>query len=599
MLEKTDYIEASNNVTYSATSNENLMTQINTLGYNGSGIKVGVLEYDKYNTNKNFDASAPHLINANVVKYNSNASVDEFDHATKVLSVLCGKPVTVDNKTYKGIATNASMYYAYYNSSLEYDTRLDWLVTEKDVLVINFSFQHGQSTTYGITDRDLDELIMQYRVIVVKSSGNDTNITDPGLAYNAITVGEVSTRNIYNGKYVVTSTSGFSEEGALTNKPELVAFGTGIYMVYDVDGVNAVTEITPGGTSYAAPMVTGTIALMLQANPSLIGKPDSVKAILMSAADENAVYSSYDYSAITLSPYTSNHTVQTIKEASGAGLLNIPGSVSLALSNIMYRFSVPANEILEGTYIDVSELFIYYGATIEVTLVFEKTDNGTSTPLKNNFDLEIVNSGNVIMEADSNKNNAENFIINFNSDEDFISNYCQFRIKCTSLATTADFSSTDVICQDDVNVTLLISCGCAVPSANISSCTKDGHNIICSNSGLWAKEKHDYASTTQTYADATVKYEVYYKVRQFTGTSSDIICYYEAYPIIETTNSNNTSTYAQEMSYIENRVDKRWAQLNFDILIISPNNEVINNFISTVYINLYYDTGECNFEITN
>ncbi len=64
--------------------------------------------------------------------------------------------------------------------------------------------------------------------------------------------------------------------------------------------------LTLSGTSMAAPVVSGTVALMLQANPSLT--PNLVKAILQYTAQ------TYDYDALT----------------QGAGFLNTQGAVQLA-----------------------------------------------------------------------------------------------------------------------------------------------------------------------------------------------------------------------------------------------------------------------------
>src|SRR5437667_12150916 len=61
------------------------------------------------------------------------------------------------------------------------------------------------------------------------------------------------------------------------------------------------------GTSMAAPVVAGTVALMMQANPSLT--PNAVKAIIQYTAEPNA-----DYDPLT----------------DGVGFLNAKGAVDLA-----------------------------------------------------------------------------------------------------------------------------------------------------------------------------------------------------------------------------------------------------------------------------
>ena len=106
-------------------------------------------------------------------------------------------------------------------------------------------------------------------------------------------------------------------------KPDLVAPGVGIESLsnpaswmYGAKPEALLSGTVPtsyfpylslSGTSMATPVVTGTAALMLQANPSLT--PNAVKAILQYTSQ---VYSSYD-------PMTE-----------GAGFLNAKGAVELA-----------------------------------------------------------------------------------------------------------------------------------------------------------------------------------------------------------------------------------------------------------------------------
>ena len=106
-------------------------------------------------------------------------------------------------------------------------------------------------------------------------------------------------------------------------KPDVVAPGTGVVslsepgsLLYSLNSsfllkgslsLTARPYLSLTGTSMAAPVVSGTVALMLQANPSLT--PNLVKAILQYTAQEHP-----DYNALT----------------QGAGFLNTKGAVDVA-----------------------------------------------------------------------------------------------------------------------------------------------------------------------------------------------------------------------------------------------------------------------------
>src|SRR3984885_13465834 len=170
-------------------------------------------------------------------------------------------------------------------------------------------------------------------IVVVAAAGNlgenaanqpqYGGITAPGNAPWVLTVGASSTQGTLTrtddimGSYSSRGPT-YLDWGA---KPDLVAPGTGTmslsvpgstfyttkapYLIPGTNGALAYLALT--GTSMATPVVTGTVALMLQANPALT--PNLVKAILQYTAQ---IYPGYD--ALT----------------QGAGFLNSLGAVRLA-----------------------------------------------------------------------------------------------------------------------------------------------------------------------------------------------------------------------------------------------------------------------------
>jgi subtilisin family serine protease len=174
-------------------------------------------------------------------------------------------------------------------------------------------------------------------LVVVTASGNlgldvegraqRGGITAPGNAPWVLTVGATDHRR--TSERSDDRLAPFSSRGPSaidgTAKPDIVAPGVGVESLADSEsllfqtnpaarrwgtvGTAAPPYLALTGTSMASPVVSGTIALMLQANPSLT--PNLVKAILQFTAEERGAYS---------------HLSQ------GAGFLNARGAVQLAQS---------------------------------------------------------------------------------------------------------------------------------------------------------------------------------------------------------------------------------------------------------------------------
>ncbi len=216
---------------------------------------------------------------------------------------------------------------------------LQYAVANRDALnirVINLSVAAGVYESYHS-----DPLTRAARkavaagIVVVAAAGNVgrdlqghtlyAGITAPGNAPWVLTVGASShmgTTDRSDDTIAAFSSRGpTAVDGAA--KPDLVAPGVGIESLSDPDSTFYSTQssfLLPGsvpttylpylsqsGTSMSAPVVSGTAALMLQANPSLT--PNQVKAILQYTAQ---IYPDHD-------PLTE-----------GAGFLNAKGAVELA-----------------------------------------------------------------------------------------------------------------------------------------------------------------------------------------------------------------------------------------------------------------------------
>src|SRR5206468_494240 len=188
---------------------------------------------------------------------------------------------------------------------------------------------------------------VEHGIVVVAAAGNAgrnqhggvqySSITAPGNAPWVLTVGASSTMGtIDRGDDTIAA---FSSRGPTAvdraAKPDLVAPGVGTeslsavgstlynslspYLLSGTVPTSYLPYLSLSGTSMATPVVAGTVALMLQVNPSLT--PNEVKAILMYTAQQRSAYN-----ALT----------------EGAGFLNTLGAVRLAR---FYASAQPGQEI--------------------------------------------------------------------------------------------------------------------------------------------------------------------------------------------------------------------------------------------------------------
>ena len=323
-------------------------------GYGGEGVGVAVIDsgITNYHDDLTYGGSSPAVrvkngqrvtafvdfVNGRTAKYDDNG------HGTHVAGIIAGNGLDTFGAR-AGIAPAAHLVSL---KVLDDHGRgvisnviaaLDWVIANKaahNIRVVNLSVGAAVTESYQTDPLTLAaKRAVDAGIVVVTAAGNlgknsrgelqYGGITAPGNAPWVLTVGAYS----HNGTLSRQddTMAGYSSRGPsavdFEAKPDIVAPGTGTVSLSDPLSLLYITKadylvkgtlfsavkpyLSLTGTSMAAPVVSGTVALMVQANPSLT--PNLVKAILQYTAQE---YSSYN--ALT----------------QGAGFVNTRGAVQLA-----------------------------------------------------------------------------------------------------------------------------------------------------------------------------------------------------------------------------------------------------------------------------
>jgi serine protease AprX len=249
-----------------------------------------------------------------------NVQTDPFGHGTHVAGIVAGSGQSSQG-LYAGVAPSARLINLRVldasggGSTSNVISAIDWVIANRNALgndgkplnirVINLSLGHAPYES-SITDPLSVECrkAVQAGIVVVVSAGNNGKdpttglpaygtITTPGIEQSVITVGSITTYGTPSRADDVVSS--FSSKGPTIDhiaKPDIVAPGSRVVSTAAAGSYLVTTyptfSVAPGymklsGTSMAAPAVTGAVAMMLSANPSLT--PNLVKAILMYSAE--------------------------------------------------------------------------------------------------------------------------------------------------------------------------------------------------------------------------------------------------------------------------------------------------------------------------
>lgn len=404
------------------------------LGITGAGVGVAVLDsgidgfhpdlhYPEH-TVQNVKLLGDQHVLANVTV--AQEGVPDTDtttgHGTHIAGIIAGDG-TASSGYYKGVAPGASLVGVGAADGLDMLTALagyDWILrnrTRYNIRVINNSWADG-TITYDPND-PLNVASKQAHdagITVVFAAGNDGQ-------------GAGNVFNRYAWPAWVMSTGGgdktgalgsYSSQGDATHHPDLISPGSFIASARAVTGVVTDANSTPFdltdpnnprvvppqwtqyytvalGTSMAAPHLTGTAALVLQANPFLT--PDQVKSTIVSTARPMPGCDVSSCGAGYLDAYAAVRAAQGLRTAppvavlgaspttGGAPLhvtLDASGSTDSAGRITAYAWDVDANGTTDATTADPVLTHDYPAGTWHavVTVHDDKGLSATSGPVE-------------------------------------------------------------------------------------------------------------------------------------------------------------------------------------------------------------------------
>ena len=317
------------------------------LGVDGTGVAVAVIDSGIYAEHADFGDAAtglPRVARFFDFVHSAAAPYDDYGHGTHVAGIVAGNGADSGGAR-AGIAPAAQLVVlkvldASGNGRIsDVIAAFDYVVShraELGIRVVNLSVATGVYESYNSDPlTQAAKRAVDAGIVVVASAGNGGRnaqgqtqyggVTAPGNAPWVLTVGASSTMGTIDR--ADDTIAGFSSRGPTAIdrmvKPDLVAPGVGTesttspnstlyntrsaYLLPGTTTTGYQPYLSLSGTSQAAPVVAGTVALMLQANPALT--PNAVKALLQYTAQ---TYPGYD-------PLTQ-----------GAGFLNAAGAVALA-----------------------------------------------------------------------------------------------------------------------------------------------------------------------------------------------------------------------------------------------------------------------------
>ena len=310
-------------------------------GYDGDNVRVAVVDSGvQKNIADIMDGRKKRVIAEIGLNPNHDNAWDNFGHGMYIHGLIGSNGAKSDGR-YMGVAPKVDFLNIRVNdvngmaNESDVVAGLQWVMNNKDtynIRVVNLSMNSSVAQPYHLSPMNLALEMLWFNDIVVVAAAGNNGDDNPGVLYApandplAIVVG--ATDDMASADPADDQRAAFSAYGATFEghfRPDLAAPGANLVSsmhsqtsfrwdysdhVIQTIGANGRvnnTHFVASGTSAAAAVVSGAVALLLDAQPDLT--PDQVKYLLMD----------------TTTPLPG-------REGVGAGLLNIDNLVNAALS---------------------------------------------------------------------------------------------------------------------------------------------------------------------------------------------------------------------------------------------------------------------------
>ncbi|MBX3051637.1 MAG: S8 family peptidase [Caldilineaceae bacterium] len=312
------------------------------MGYQGQGIGIAVID-SGIASGPDFQATlnggSSRILESRVFGQGLSAN-DNNGHGTHVAGIAAGNGSRSAGE-FSGIAPMANLLSLNISdgSGMAYESdtvaAMQWVLDNKatyNIRVVNLSINSTVESSYHSSPMNAAAEILWFNgIVVVASSGNKGNTNGPNTSNAApandpflITVGafdEMGDSKLRGDAIAPFTAQGWTD--AAIYKPEILAPGANIWSVLapnsswgkdHPDRVDSTGKyFRASGTSMAAPMVAGAVALLLQKEPTLT--PDQVKYRLINASRWVGAYPGLDvYKALITSTTKSANTGLTASQ---------------------------------------------------------------------------------------------------------------------------------------------------------------------------------------------------------------------------------------------------------------------------------------------